>query len=136
MFADFIGENVAYNEGTLNRLLLKDRNILVRMWEWVKGAIAKLGMSKEERAMRKDLEKLENLLSNALESGTGGRPLEDVEKTERAAEKAHLEDELKKKRRRRRKKRLKLLTTKLLLGIIKHEQEHLLLLNISTYHNM
>ena len=76
----------------------KDRNIVVRILDWVKNAIAKLGMSKEERAMRKDLEKLENLLSNALKSGTGGRPLEDVEKTARAAEKAHLEDELKKKK--------------------------------------
>lgn len=98
MFADFLGNEVANNEGTLNRLLLKDRNIIVRLWEWVKDAISKLGMTKGEREARKGLEKLEKLLSNALEAGRGGRSLEDVEKTARAAEKAHLEDELKKKK--------------------------------------
>lgn len=98
IFADYIANELAGNEASVKRLINKDRNIVVRILDWVKNAIAKLGMSKEERAMRKDLEKLENLLSNALEAGTGGRPLEDVEKTARAAEKAHLEDELKKKK--------------------------------------
>ena len=51
----------------------------MRFLNWVRNAIASLGESAEERAVRKDLKKLEGLLVNALEAGTGGISLEDVE---------------------------------------------------------
>ena len=79
IFADSLGNKVANNEQLLRNLAVRNRNVFVRFLNWVRNAIASLGESAEERAVRKDLKKLEGLLVNALEAGTGGISLEDVE---------------------------------------------------------
>ena len=80
IFADFLGNKVANNEQLLRNLAVRNSNVVVRFLNWVRNAIASLGESAEERAVRKDLKKLEGLLVNALEAGTGGISLEEVEK--------------------------------------------------------
>ena len=79
IFADFLGNKVANNEQLLRNLAVRNRNVFVRFLNWVRNAIASLGESAEERAVRKDLKKLEGLLVDALEAGTGGISLEEVE---------------------------------------------------------
>lgn len=88
IFADFLANKVANNEQLLRNLSVRNSNVVVRFLNWVRNSIAKLGESAEERAIRKDLKKLEGLLVNALEAGTGGITLEEVEDLARTAEKA------------------------------------------------
>ena len=79
IFADFLANKVVNNEQLLRNLAVRNSNVVVRFLNWVRNAIASLGESAEDRAVRKDLKKLEGLLVNALEAGTGGISLEEVE---------------------------------------------------------
>ena len=88
IFADYIGNVVAENKTLLNNLVARNSNVFVRFLNWVRNSIAKLGESAEERKMRKDLQKLEKMLVEALQAGNGGITLEEVEDLARTAEKA------------------------------------------------
>lgn len=80
IFADFLGNAVAKSKTLLNNLASRDKNVIQRLVEWVRNGISSLGETEEERKTRKELKKLEGLLVNALEAGTGGISLEEVEK--------------------------------------------------------
>lgn len=80
IFADFLGNVVAKSKTLLNNLASRDKNVIQRLVEWVRNGISSLGETEEERKTRKELKKLEGLLVNALEAGTGGISLEEVEK--------------------------------------------------------
>ena len=79
MHADFIAKEILSNEDTVKRLINRDRNIVVRMLDWVRSAIKRMGMSKEERAEYTTLKRAEKLLAAAIETSTGGVSLEEVE---------------------------------------------------------
>lgn len=95
IFADFVANEIANNPNMVRNIVARNKGILTRLLNWVRNAIIKLGDSKQERAMRKDLTKLEKLLADALEAGTGGRTLEQVDRDARAAEKARMLEEVK-----------------------------------------
>lgn len=88
IFADFLANKVVNNEQLLRNLSVRNSNVFVRFLNWVRNSIAKLGESAEERVIRKDLQKLEKMLVNALEAGAGGISLEEVEELSKSAEKA------------------------------------------------
>ena len=71
MFADFIANKVVSDKRTLNNLVNRDRNVVFKMLEWVRNAISKLGMSKEERAVRNELKTLEKLSDKYSDLNTG-----------------------------------------------------------------
>ena len=64
----------------------RDKTVIQKIIDWVRNAVSKLGETAEERATRKDLKKLEKMLVEALEAGTGGVSLEEIEKRARKAE--------------------------------------------------
>ena len=80
IFADFVADKVMNNEATLKRFTEGDRNFIIKLYQWVKEAIKKLGMSNADRESYKALRKIETLLGKALETGRGGVSLEEVEK--------------------------------------------------------
>ena len=79
MYADFVAKEILGNEEVVRRLVAKERNIAIRFLEWVRSALRRLGMSKEESAEYTTLKKAEKLLSAALENAKGGVSLEEVE---------------------------------------------------------
>ena len=97
IFADFVANEIAVDPKIVRSIAARNRGIVVRLLNWVRNSIAKLGRSSQENAMRKELTKLEKLFADALEAGTGGRTLEGVEQDARAAEKAHMAEEAQKK---------------------------------------
>ena len=87
IFADFLGNKVTQNKTLLDNLANRDKNVIQKMIDWVRNAVSKLGETAEERAMRKDLKKLEKMLVEALEAGRGGISLEKIEERAKEAEK-------------------------------------------------
>ena len=81
-----MGNKVTQNKTLLDNLANRDKNVIQKIIDWVRNAVSKLGETAEERAMRKDLKKLEKMVVEALEAGTGGVSLEEVEKRARKAE--------------------------------------------------
>ncbi|MBQ3019149.1 MAG: hypothetical protein IJD77_01000 [Clostridia bacterium] len=80
IIADFLANEVLSKPDVVNRLVNRNRNIVIRMLEWVRSAIKRLGMSKQERGEYEALRKMERYLAAALDAGTGGVKLSDVEK--------------------------------------------------------
>lgn len=80
MYADFIANEVLSKPESVQRLVNENRNIVVRMLQWVRDAIKRIGMTKDERETYDTLRRMEKLLSNALEAGRGGLALDSVER--------------------------------------------------------
>ncbi len=81
MYADFVANEVLSNETVVRNLVAKNRNVVVRILNWVRGAIKRISASKTERAEYKTLKQAERLLSSALEAGRGGVTLDEVERS-------------------------------------------------------
>ena len=79
MYADFIANEILTNENTVQRLVNRNRNVVVRMFDWVRSAVKRLGMTKDDRAAYDAMRKWEKLLSSALNAGKGGISLDEVE---------------------------------------------------------
>ena len=79
MYADFIANEILTNENTVQRLVNRNRNVVVRMVDWVRSAVKRLGMTKDDRAAYDAMRKWEKLLSSALNAGKGGITLDEVE---------------------------------------------------------
>ena len=92
IFADFVAKEVMSNEATLKCFTQGDRNLIVKLYQWVKEAIKKLGMSNADRESYKALKKMETLLGKALEAGRGGVSLEEVEKGVRLSKEAEAKE--------------------------------------------
>jgi gas vesicle protein len=87
IFADYLANEVLKNEESMRRVTARDANIIVKLYQWVKDAISRLGNSAEERKVTKEMRKMESLLSKALNAGRGGVSLESVEEYAKASEK-------------------------------------------------
>lgn len=86
IFADFIANEVLKNEDSLRRVTNRDANILVKLYQWIKDAISRLGNSEEELKMKREMRKIEGLLAKALDEGRGGISLESVDEQMKVAE--------------------------------------------------
>ncbi|MBQ5930596.1 MAG: hypothetical protein IIX02_07380, partial [Clostridia bacterium] len=86
IFADYIANEVLVNEDSLRRVTNRDANILVKLYEWVRDSIKRLGNTESELESKRSLRKMERLLSKALNESRGGVSLETIEKNAREAE--------------------------------------------------
>ena len=86
IFADFMANEVLKNEDSMRRLTERDANIIVKLYRWVKNAISRLGNSEEDRKVKKEMRKLEELLAKALDESHGGISLDTVEEQMKSAE--------------------------------------------------
>lgn len=80
VIADYMGELLS-NEQSIRRLALKDKSLTIRIFEWIKNALAKLvgkGDSKSENY--KFLRKAESLYAKAIQNAVGGISLAEIDK--------------------------------------------------------
>ena len=80
MYADFVANEILSNPDSVNRLVKDNRNLVKKMLDWVRNALKRIGMTKDERDTYNTLRQMEKLLSNALEAGRGGMALDAVER--------------------------------------------------------
>ena len=92
MYADFIANEILTNENTVQRLVNRNRNVVVRMVDWVRSAVKRLGMTKDDRAAYDAMRKWEKLLSSALNAGKGGISLDEVEERVQANKQAETQE--------------------------------------------